>query len=192
VVDVMTKKIVIDCGHGGSNTGAICPFDPSVLEKDLNLNFCILLNEWINNCRPLDCASTLTRSGDVNLSLEARGLMAEGADLYISIHHNANVSSIAYGFESYVLPNQPIAYAIAKQIQASVPRALWRKRDPILADVANGEWRERPINVMKNVSCQSVLLELGFVTNFNDVKALQTDKIKNGLCAAIMTGLAML
>jgi N-acetylmuramoyl-L-alanine amidase len=186
------KKIVIDPGHGGAKNSGASSGHNGILEKDYNLSFAILLNEWINNCRPLNCEAELTRSADENVSFETRAMVAEGADLYISIHCNANYSALAYGFESYVLPLQPRAYDIAKQIQSSVPRCLWRKRDPILADVANGEWLERPMNVLKNVTCPAILLELGFLSNHNDLAALQTAQVRNGLCAAVMTGLAML
>jgi len=188
------KQIYIDAGHGGAtNSGAIGHFDGvTILEKEYNLRFAILLNEFINNCRPLNCGSHLTRMDDENFSFPIRAAIASDADLYISIHCNSNAVSSAHGFETYVLPNQPKAYDIAVQIQAAVPRCLYRRKDPIIADVAHGEWMERPINVIECVKGPAILLELGFLSNYNDFGALRTESVRNGICAAIMTGLAIL
>lgn len=187
------KQIYIDAGHGGAtNSGAIGHFDGvTILEKEYNLRFAILLNEFINNCMPLNCGSHLTRALDESLSFEVRAAIAAEADLYISIHCNSNAVSSAHGFEAYVLPNQPKAYDIAAQIQAAVPRCLYRRKEPIIADVAHGEWMERPINVIECVKCPAILLELGFLSNYNDFGALRTESVRKGLCTAIMCGLSM-
>ncbi len=55
--------------------------------------------------RQIGCEVILTRSKDVYLPLEERTAIANkvGADLFISLHANANKSREAYGIETYYL-----------------------------------------------------------------------------------------
>nr|NIP48563.1 N-acetylmuramoyl-L-alanine amidase [Gammaproteobacteria bacterium]NIQ08881.1 N-acetylmuramoyl-L-alanine amidase [Gammaproteobacteria bacterium]NIS22622.1 N-acetylmuramoyl-L-alanine amidase [candidate division KSB1 bacterium]NIY19011.1 N-acetylmuramoyl-L-alanine amidase [Gammaproteobacteria bacterium] len=74
-----------------------------VLEKNVTLK---LAKELANELtRQIGCEVVLTRSGDVYLPLEERTAIANkvGADLFISLHANANKSRKAYGIETYYL-----------------------------------------------------------------------------------------
>jgi N-acetylmuramoyl-L-alanine amidase len=100
-VTTTMRRIVVDAGHGGKDPGAVGP--NGLLEKDVTLKLAkelaIALTEHIG------CEVVLTRSGDVYLPLEERTAIANkvGADLFISLHANANKSREAYGIETYYL-----------------------------------------------------------------------------------------
>ena len=79
-------KIFIDIGHGGLEVGAIAK--DGRLEKDLNLVVGMRVRGLlIQNGFDVKCS----REMDVDVSLEERCMVANewGADLFISIHHNA-------------------------------------------------------------------------------------------------------
>ena len=95
------RKIVVDAGHGGRDPGAIGP--GGTYEKDVTLALAKKLARELKAL--LGCEVILTRDRDVYLPLEERTAIANkvGADLFISLHANANKSSNPYGIETYYL-----------------------------------------------------------------------------------------
>ena len=95
------RRIVIDAGHGGKDPGAVGP--SGVLEKDVTLKLAKELAKELT--RQIGCEVILTRNADVYLPLEERTAIANkvGADLFISLHANANKSRKAFGIETYYL-----------------------------------------------------------------------------------------
>lgn len=97
-----TKKyvIVIDAGHGGKDPG--CIGRNGTKEKKIVLSVAKKLKT------KLDAAgfkTYLTRSNDVFLNLDTRASIAEKhhADLFLSLHANANPSRAMKGFSIYTL-----------------------------------------------------------------------------------------
>lgn len=95
------RRIVVDAGHGGKDPGAVGK--GGTLEKDVTLQMAKALSKELT--RQLGCEVILTRSGDVYLPLEERTAIANkvGADLFVSLHANANNNRNAYGIETYYL-----------------------------------------------------------------------------------------
>ena len=95
------RRIVVDAGHGGKDPGAVGP--TGLLEKDVTLKMAHALSRELT--KQIGCEVILTRSGDVYLPLEERTAIANkvGADLFISLHANANKSRKPYGIETYYL-----------------------------------------------------------------------------------------
>ncbi len=95
------RRIVVDAGHGGKDPGAIGP--SGIMEKDVTLRLARELKRRLE--AELGCEVILTRDGDVFLPLEERTAIANkvGADLFISVHANANRSRDAYGIETFYL-----------------------------------------------------------------------------------------
>ena len=94
------RTIVIDPGHGGSETGAIGP--GGVQEKALTLDLARALAGRLGR---LGVQTVLTRSEDATLPLDTRAAIANQnkADLFISIHLNSSLGANAYGTETYFL-----------------------------------------------------------------------------------------
>ncbi|MCS7079049.1 MAG: N-acetylmuramoyl-L-alanine amidase [Chloracidobacterium sp.] len=96
------KRIIIDPGHGGSDTGAIGR--DGMYEKDVALDIALRLRAAIQ--RELkDVEAILTRDTDRFVPLEERTAMANArqADLFISIHLNSSPTPLASGVETYFL-----------------------------------------------------------------------------------------
>ncbi|MGB9716663.1 MAG: N-acetylmuramoyl-L-alanine amidase [Thermodesulfovibrionales bacterium] len=100
-VSFTKRKIVIDPGHGGHDPGAIGP--NGTREKDVVLDIALKLKKILLE-DPLN-EVFLTRDKDIFLPLEERTAIAnnKNADLFISIHANANPSRRAKGIETYLL-----------------------------------------------------------------------------------------
>ena len=95
--------IVIDPGHGGSETGAIGP--SGVAEKELTL---LLARDLEAHLGRLGVRVVLTRGEDATIPHDTRAAIANQnrADLFISIHLNSSLGSGAHGAETYFLSTE--------------------------------------------------------------------------------------
>lgn len=95
------NKIVIDAGHGGKDPGASGKYSR---EKDVALAVALQTGKLIQQKHP-DVEIIYTRKTDVFIPLKERAEIANksNADLFISIHCNANKSSQPHGSETYVM-----------------------------------------------------------------------------------------
>jgi N-acetylmuramoyl-L-alanine amidase len=98
------QTIVIDPGHGGSETGAIGP--AGTAEKGLTLTIAQALKAALE--RRLGVRAVLTRGEDADLPLDTRAAIANQnkADLFMSIHLNSSLGASARGAETYFLAPQ--------------------------------------------------------------------------------------
>lgn len=95
------KIIVLDAGHGGEDPGAIGP--TGTKEKDINLAITLALKKLFDKDK--NYKVILTRNDDTFIPLAERTNIANEnkADLFISIHNNANFKKEISGFEIYFL-----------------------------------------------------------------------------------------
>lgn len=93
------KKVWLDAGHGGSDTGAS---GYGLQEKDVVLKIVKYAKSYLE-ANYKNVQVKLTRSTDVFYGLSKRASMANqwGADLFVSVHANAGGGT---GFESFRYP----------------------------------------------------------------------------------------
>ena len=135
------KRIVIDPGHGGHDTGTISA--NGMREKDLVLDVARRLKGYIRNKYP-DVEVIMTRDSDRFVALEERTAIANSrrADLFISIHANASPSRVASGVETFFLsPDRASAEdvrAAARENARLASDNQAAKAEPIFASVTVG------------------------------------------------------
>jgi len=95
------QRVVIDAGHGGHDPGAV---GKTSKEKDIVLAIALKTGKLINE-NLKDVEVIYTRKTDVFVELHRRARIANEAkaDLFISIHCNANKSTSPFGSETYVM-----------------------------------------------------------------------------------------
>ncbi|TVR73261.1 MAG: N-acetylmuramoyl-L-alanine amidase [Marinilabiliales bacterium] len=95
------RTVVIDPGHGGRDPGAL---GRRSREKDIVLAVSLKLGEYINQHLP-DVNVIYTRSTDEFVELHRRAEIANrnNADLFISIHANANTNRTVRGTDTFVM-----------------------------------------------------------------------------------------
>jgi len=119
------RTVVIDPGHGGSETGATGP--AGTMEKELTLLIARRLAERLTS--ELGLRAVLTRAEDLDLDLDERSALANQnkADLFVSVHLNSTARGDAHGAETYFLSlqasDQRAAAAAALENVVGVPRA---------------------------------------------------------------------
>jgi N-acetylmuramoyl-L-alanine amidase len=114
--------IVIDAGHGGTETGAIGP--GGLQEKDITLQIARKLSAALT--KNMACRVVLTRDSDEVISLDDRTSVAnhEKADLFLSVHANSSRLPGAHGSETYYLSLQAsdkLAQEVASQENQTSP-----------------------------------------------------------------------
>lgn len=115
------KTIVIDAGHGGKDPG--CNQGSDAEEKKVALKVALGLGEKIEAEYP-NIKIIYTRKKDVFVDLHERSAIANRnkADLFISIHCNANPNKKAFGTETYAMGMHKTEHnlAVAKRENAAI------------------------------------------------------------------------
>jgi len=100
VFPLAVRRIVLDPGHGGANTGTRIP--GGLEEKDLTLEIARRVRDTLAG-HPYEVL--LTREGDEELTLDERAAFANRAraDIFVSIHVNGFEGVRGSGIETYFL-----------------------------------------------------------------------------------------
>lgn len=93
-------KVVLDAGHGGKDFGAV--YNGHV-EKNIALGVVLKVQKYLEKYPSVN--AVLTRNSDFFVELDERANIAnrEDANIFISVHCNANPSPAGEGFETYVM-----------------------------------------------------------------------------------------
>ena len=180
--------IVVDPGHGGPDSGA--PGSTSY-EKNNTLATSFMLAELL---RSAGARVILTRSSDVTLAagaysegsdLAARTKIAndQKADLYISLHNNANDNSSAKGTETYYCSASPVSPQ-SKALAASIQSELVK----VIALYDRGV-KDANFYVIKYTNMPAVLVEIGFITNPTEEKLLGSPDFQRKAALGIYRGI---
>ncbi|MEQ1872022.1 MAG: N-acetylmuramoyl-L-alanine amidase, partial [Vicinamibacterales bacterium] len=135
------SRIVIDPGHGGHDPGAK---GIGASEADLVLDVALRLEKLFQSSPGIEVI--LTRRTDAYVTLQERTSIAnrENADLFLSIHANANDVASARGVETYFLnfANSPGTAATAARENAAAGRAMGELPDVVKAIALNSKLQE--------------------------------------------------
>ena len=162
----MAIKIYIDQGHNpeGINAGAE---GFGIREQDITYQvghflFDILSEDYRFTAR-LSRPTPQTTLGYSNTSsLKERVTQANTwkADYFISIHANASENPDINGTEAYVSSANSAAWYLAQNIVSEIVR--------ITSTKYNGVFTRPSLYVLKNTKLPAVLVELGYITNYED------------------------
>jgi N-acetylmuramoyl-L-alanine amidase len=192
--------IVIDPGHGGTDTGTHGPRIQH--EKDLALEISrqVFLDLILQGYQVL-----MTRTGDTTLTLSERTDRAKlwKADLFVSIHLNASPSSEAKGPETYVLalPGYHSTNATPEGEADGKVNAgnefddaniiLGHALHANVVGVAGNDrgLRRARFQVLRDAPCPAVLVECGYLTNADEETRLITPAYREKMAKAIVKGI---
>ena len=151
--------IVLDAGHGGKDPGAE---RENIYEKNINLSIINYTEELFKNS---DIKVYCTRIDDTYLTLQERVDFVQEvcADMFVSLHINANVTTSVYGTEVYYCSENNNALEnglTSKKLAQALANKVYAAMDTKLRGVINNDYF-----VIKNNSVPAVLIELGFISN---------------------------
>lgn len=169
--------IVIDPGHGGDRPGA-CYED--IMEKDIDLAVSLKLVSILQN---QGFQVIMTRSTDVEIGLYERADLANAADadVFVSIHANATENLPDYqGIYTYYHPSSNRGARLAQAIQTPLCQ--------ITGGIDRGI-KDADFVVLRETDMCAVLVEMGFMTNHEELMNLTNDSYQQLLAQGIAQGI---
>lgn len=213
------RRIIVDAGHGGKDSGAI-GID-GIQEKDITLAVARELAARLK--ARLDCQVIMTRNSDVFIPLEERTAIANSkeGDLFISIHVNAAPSAKVRGIETYILDlaKNKNAMQVAARENASSDNQLSdlqsilrdliqnsKKSESIklaeyvqdsmvnglrgsFPEIKNLGVKQAPFVVLLGARMPAILTEIAFLSNPEEAAWLRTEKYRDQVADQIVTGI---
>jgi N-acetylmuramoyl-L-alanine amidase len=198
------RIIVIDPGHGGSNTGTKSVRDGR-FEKEFTL-------DWAKRLKPLleqdGWTVFLTRTGDTFLTNSDRVVFAEShnADLFISLHFNSGApdekphglttfcltpvgmpSTLTRGYADPWMEHLPNNSFDAQNLQLAIQIQSTLLRATDMDD--RGVQRARFMEVLRGQKRPAILIEAGYLSSPHEAKRIEDSEFRQNLAEAVADAL---
>lgn len=192
-------RVVIDPGHGGIDGGTSTP-NHDLLEKDINLEVALKVKDIlsINGIKV-----QLTRDEDVSLEdlsplkasrhsrdLDARRRLIDGDQntLFVSIHVDAQPKNPnTRGSIIFYYSTSEESKKIAEEIKHSLDRIVY---DEFLKDTTlQTQIQKGNYYVLRETQTPGVIVEIGYITNPQDLELLKGTAFKHQMATGISEGI---
>lgn len=191
VTETMTdKKIVIDCGHGGFDSGKVGI--NGVLEKDVNLaigeKVCALLEEQgaqvIMTREDENGLYDETEENKKQQDMKRRVQLINESDgnLAVSIHQNSYTEEYVKGPQVFYYETSEKAKALAEVLQKSLNERLYVERPREIK--ANTTYY-----ILSKTEIPTVIVECGFLSNQEEAEKLADPEYQQQIAEAICCGI---
>ena len=184
--DVYNKIVVIDAGHGGKDPGKSIGKDnyTGMNEKEINLNIALKLYKLLE--ADPNIKVYMTRVDDVYPSLQERADLANelSADLFVSVHNNAYISTFS-GTETLYFDDGSAKSKITKSKVAAVHKNVVNAIG--LPD--RGLKIRNDLFVLRKTLMPAMIVEVGFMTNKNDAANLTNNNFRLKAAEGIYRGI---
>lgn len=180
--------VILDAGHGGEDGGASTA--DGVLESGINLEIALRLRDLLAfagvDTQMIRDTDTAVYSGDCRTisqkkvsDLKNRAAMVNAVEngLLVSIHQNYFEQTKYCGAQVFFAKtdgSKALAERIRQSLRENVDAANHRQCKP-----------SQSVYLMEHIECTGVLIECGFLSNYEEAKRLQTDAYQKKLSAAI-------
>ena len=180
------KVIMLDAGHGGSDPGAIGRLDgEEIYEKTLTLSITYKVKAILEEN---GYKTSMTRTTDTLPSLAERPAQAneEGCALFVSIHINSAEATEAYGSEVYWSEeNNGDEYNVtSKTLATNILDSMIKYMDSYNRGVRMANWA-----VIRRSQMPAVLVEVGFISNEDELAKMCSDDYQNKTALGIAEGI---
>ena len=170
-------RIAIDAGHGSKDPGAV---NGIYEEADIALEIALRVG---SEAQSRGWEVVYTRENDTFVELYNRCKIANNADCdcFVSIHLNSADSKQANGTETLVYGPNRSATRLAEIVNRNMVNATgFRDR---------GVKYRSELCVLKHTKMPAILVETGFISNNEEVKALISEAIELAIAKAICDGI---
>jgi N-acetylmuramoyl-L-alanine amidase len=174
------RTIVIDPGHGGVDSGA-CGRQ-GVREKDVNLDVAMRLKDLLENA---GAGVVMTRVDDSFIGLYERPFLANYlfADLFISVHTNNHPDLTVNGIEVWYRQSRNDSQALAKDVLTNIVQTTGFQNLGIKSNRADDDFI-----VIREPQMPSILVELGFLSNYQEECTIMTSEFRQKAAVGIFQG----
>ncbi len=168
------KRIVLDAGHGGADTGAT---DGSLVESELNWDITKRLADVLQLSGAL-IEYTRQNGEQATLSQRLAKVSKLQPDLFISVHHNSFLNELLNGTETYWYGNWEARH-LAQYIHTHVLEGL---------GTINRGVREAAFCVLRYIAATSALIKVGFITGKEDSAVVASPWMRERAALGIFRG----
>ncbi len=174
------KTIIIDPGHGGVDSGA-CGRQ-GIREKDVNLEVAMHLKDYLENA---GASVVMTRIDDSFIGLYERPFLANFlyADLFVSVHTNTHPDSSVNGIEVWYRQNRSESQTLAKDVLEQIIQITGFKSLGIKSNRVDDDFV-----VVREPQMPSILVEVGFLSNFQEESVITTPEFRQKAASGIFQG----
>ncbi|MBU5468691.1 N-acetylmuramoyl-L-alanine amidase [Virgibacillus sp. MSJ-26] len=167
--------VVIDPGHGGKDSGAV---NQEAIEKELTLSTAKKVEKQL---REKGASVTLTRTDDTYISLDERIRISHSTDTdaFISLHYNTFEDPPARGIHTFYNDGDK-NQKFADSIQTSLINHT---------NLSDRGTKQANFKVLRENKQLALLIELGFISNPEEQKLIQTDNYQEKAAKGIVSGL---
>jgi len=214
---VQATVVLVDPGHGGEELGAVAKLrGKNIFEKDLSLRLSTKIRERLSKKTSTFLTRSLDRTVSLQERADLADLVK--ADLFLSIHFNSSSNPRSNGFELYYLDNKSNAATqkveklenislkgeelIINQIlldlviQQTVSHSKKLASDvhsqvrPVLKKYKIADRGIKPglFYVLALSKRPGLLIEVGFMSNPNELKKINSEKFLDEMALAIADG----
>lgn len=173
------RIIVIDPGHGGSDSGAV---GNGLKEKELNYKHALAVYNLL--VQKTDIKVYMTRESDVFPSLAFRTQLANeiDADLFVSFHNNSGAAS-ANGTETLYYPstNNTMSQQMAQVVQNNIIKYC--------GTTNRGIKPRADLYVLRTSNMPAILIETGFISNQTEANLINSQEFINKFGQAVYEGI---
>lgn len=173
----MTKKVVIDAGHGKPDPGAV---NGSKHEAVATLAIAKKVGAKLT-AKGVGVLYTRTKNEAVSLKERCAISNTWGADAFVSIHLNAAANEDASGIETWRYPVAGTTKKLADGIQTRLIAATGAKD--------RGVKTTTTLYVLKHTAAPAALIECGFISNNAESRKLFTEEYQEKIATAIADGI---
>lgn len=184
--DIYDIIIVLDAGHGGRDSGTNSDGN-DYLEKTMNLDMMLQLQEYLSKHENIKIYTT--RTTDCRLTLNQRVNLANDveADLFLSIHCNANLSKKINGTEVLYNENQNDwkvfnSKQFATICQKELVANIGLKDRGIVP-------RSKDVFIVSEAKMPVALAEVAFMSNKSDINFLTQEKNRRLVAEGLYHGI---
>jgi N-acetylmuramoyl-L-alanine amidase len=175
-------KLYLDCGHGGTDSGAI---GNGLHEADLTLEIAQGIANKLKLYENIDVKMSRTTDKTVSLRQRTDEANAWGADYFLSIHINSATDAAANGYEDYIYNGPVSAKTVAYQnvMHDEIVNAIKGYGVNIRGK------RKANFHVLRESHMPALLTENLFIVNKSDADKLKNAAFKADLIQGHVTGL---
>lgn len=184
--DIYKNIVVLDAGHGGTDPGAVRSLNgKTIYEKDLNYKIMYELTRQYFNSPDSEVKAYYSRYDDTKVNLYDRAAFADlvGADMFVSLHMNANTKSDPKGTEIYYYSantSKNSAGLNSKTLATLVLNSMTDKLETQKRYISS-----QNLVVTRETNVPAILIELGFMSNKSDLTLLTNSDFQNRAALAI-------
>ncbi len=185
-----SKVIIIDPGHGGFDPGKVGI--TGIHEKEINLNIALKLRDYLEQS---GAYVIMTRTEDVDLDGDDTKQWKKGdminrsqivnnsdGDIMISIHQNSFPQADVRGGQVFFYKDSEAGKILAQSIQKAIKTHGDQENKRVAKH--NGDYY-----ILRTTKIPAVIVECGFLTNYEEETKLNTDQYQEKIAWAIYIGI---